>query len=283
MKRYILIFLLIATALKLTAQGERPYTEAEMKRWSSLCCSLAQCITVKSYKDYTVSAQDCKSFDWAEMDFHDKNNPKPLTVINAKNQPVGNYPYYNITFKKNEDSIQLEENKVLLLIQDAVQDGKIDQQKMNEANTLESKQRANQLLSVQIRANVVADCEKQYYIGTKPVNLSIPNSSFAYLYLFPEGKQVLNEQGEGQGGTDAEAFYKDKALIILGAKPKVTTDPVDGKQSWKQDRIYPIDKASECIMQPIKNIWVEISGAETDVRAFIEKIDWKALAALIGK
>lgn len=282
MIRFIFCLMGILCSSVSMAQSERPYTDAEMKRWTELSCSLAKCIG-KTYKDYSVNAQDCNSFSWAEMDFKDKDNPKPLTVTDSKNQPVGNYPYYNIVFKKSEDSLTAEENRYLLLIKEVVNDGKIDQEKLTAAGIYESKMRACQSVEIFIRANVVADCKKQYYVGTKPENLAIPNTAFSYLYLFPEGKAVLNENGEGEGGTDAGLFYREKALVILGAKPKVDSDPVAGKQNWKQDIITPVDKASECIMQPIKNIWIEINGSEADVREMIKKIDWRYLQSLINK
>lgn len=282
MKSVLLALILFVVSLTVMAQAERPYTKVEMARWTALCCSLAKCIP-HTYKDYNVNAQNCNGFDWAEMDFKDKDNPKPLTLIDSKNQAIGNYPYYSIEFRKPQDSLDAADNKLAILVNECVVDGKVDADKLRAAGIFESKTRAGNVLTIAIKANAIVDQSKQYYIGSRPIDLQIPGSSFSYLYLFPAGKEVLNESGDGESGTDAEAFYKDKVLVIVGARPKVISDPVSGKQSWKQDRIFPTDKASEVLIQPIKNIWVEITGDEPDVRALLKLVDWNGLHSLIGK
>ena len=79
-------------------------------------------------------------------------------------------------------------------------------------------------------------------------------------------------------------FYKDKALIIISRNsPKVITQPVDGKSSYREDKIYLRDGNMEIMTMPVKNIVIELTGDEKDLSAIIKQINWKSLADLLNK
>lgn len=262
-------------------KGVRPYTAIELKHWSIICEGIQKTLP-SSFKDYTVKSDNCGAFEWAETN----NLHQPLTVENMKGEPIGNHPNFSIWFTKTEDSTTAENNRMLLLLNEAIDPKNgIDQEKYTAASILESKTNACQVLSIHVTTNVRTDFNKQYYIGTIPDNIALPIKAFTKLYQFPDGKAVLNENGGMESGTDAQAFYQDKALIIISAVAPKSTIKIKaaGKQTWNEAQIIPQDDAPSSIISPLKNIAIEISGSKQDVLTVIKQIDWKALSTLIGK
>ncbi|MEI9942747.1 MAG: hypothetical protein WDN26_00860 [Chitinophagaceae bacterium] len=281
MKKIILFSLLIVCAQAMLAQDAglppRPYTKAELQRWSFICQGLSTAIPT-SFKDYTFRQTSCGEFDWAETD----RNRSPLTVINKKNEPIGNHPNFSAWYQMNEDSVSLKSQLLDVdLLKTQKEDGSFDMKQFNIIGAKSEKLRQCSTLSIEILTNVVIDLAKQYEITTKPEKLNLPVDAFAFLYRFPEGKEV-KEEGSSIG-TDGLAFYKDKALIILSIKPTkvVTSPPCDC--TWKEDKVYPQDNAPDVSTAPLKNIVISIDGYEKDIREIITQINWKALATMIGK
>jgi hypothetical protein len=167
----------------------RAYTKAEMVRWTKVCEWLHASLP-STFKDYTIKQDNCGTFDWAEKN----HQQQPLTVITKRNEPIGNQPNFNSWYTQNEDSVAIANNKILIIMKDMVKpDGTIDQSKMNLASAMQTKLSQCTTLSVHIRINVKVPLQKQYYIGTKPVKLSIPINAFAYLYTYPDNKILLDE------------------------------------------------------------------------------------------
>ena len=284
MKKWITIlaFLFITAALYAQDAGfpPRPYKKEELARWQQVCEVLAAA-TPSGYKDHTVKQTRCGAVDWAEPN----RQGQPLTVITKKNEPIGNNPYHEAWYTQNEDSSQVYSNQLLLEMKEALNpDGTFDQEKFTAVSIKTDKFEECRTLHVSMRVNVKVDLAKQYHIATRPIKLELPVPAFAYLYTVPVGKPLLNENGDRGGGTDIRTYYRDKALVIIGIMPpKVVATPPDGKSTWREDKIYPQDTTSEISTAPVKNIVVEIDGAEADVRAMIGLIDWKTLKAFIGK
>lgn len=283
MKIIILFILILSFSNHAFTQekGVRPYAATELHHWTFICEGIQKTLP-SSFKDYTVRSDNCGAFEWAETD----NQHRPLTVENMKGESIGNHPNFSILFTKTEDSITAENNRMLLLLNEAIDPKNgIDQEKYTTASILESKTNACQVLSIHVTTNVRTDFNKQYYIETLPDNIVLPIKAFAKLYQFPEGIAVLNENGEMESGTDAQAFYQDKALIIISAVAPKSTIRInaEGKQTWNEAQIIPQDAAPSNSMAPLKNIAIEINGSKQDVLDIIKQIDWKALSTLIGK
>lgn len=284
MKKNILLIHLCLFFIGAAAQDAglppRPYKPEEMKRWSQVCEWLSNALP-SSYKDYTVRHLKCGEFEWAEIN----KDHQPLTVIDKRNQPIGNNPYYRLWFDMNEDSATEKYNDILREILAAKnEDGTFDPEKMKAAGAAETKFNETKTVFIEVRTNVKVDFDKQYYVGLKPEKIVLPIDAFGYLYLFPKGKLMLDENGESLSGTDGNSFYRDKALVFISSKlPKVVVNKIGGKSTWTEDKIFPQDNAPFTSLSPVINISVEIYGAEKDVRELIKMIDWKGLKSLIGK
>ncbi|WP_143822024.1 hypothetical protein [Mucilaginibacter pedocola] len=116
MKRiyFTLVILLAAATLHAQQNGERPYTAAEKERWQKLSDGLGAAFP-KTYKDWAFDPCNCRDFMlWAEFN----KAKQPLTVVDNKNQPVGNHPYYEIKFI---DDTEETENALNALEVEAVQ------------------------------------------------------------------------------------------------------------------------------------------------------------------
>jgi hypothetical protein len=284
MKKIVSFLLFTAVSICLLAQDAglppRPYTQAELNRWSQVCGWLGDAVP-PAFKTYTLTHTSCTAFHWAETN----KKGEALTVITKKNDPFGNLPYHEFYFSRNEDSVDAEYQSIIKQMLDAQNaDGSYNQQKINLISAQNEKLNQCKTLSVTLMINQQVEVAEQYYLQTKPVKLDLGIPAFAYLYLFPGDKQILDEDGTGMGGTDALAFYKDKALIVISPKaPKVVTTKATGKQNWQEDNIKPQDNAPEISTAPIKNIVIQIKGEEKDVRTMIDLINWKMLQGLIGK
>ena len=284
MIRSMFVFLLISWSINIIAQdaglSPRPYKKEEMTRWTQVCDWFSKSIP-QQFRDYSLKKEDCSTFEWAETN----KQKQPLTVINKKNEPIGNSPYFNTWFSKNPDSADAQYMRIMAEILDAkTSANSFDEAKMKLISARGEKLQQCRTLQISCRVNVTVDLAKQYYVSTKPVRLDTTISPFAYLYRFPQGKVLLDENGEPGGGTDANAFYKDKALIIISFKsPRVVAEPSYGKSTWRQDRIFPLDNAPDVSTAAIKNIVIEIDGDETDIKEILKQIDWKFLQTRLGK
>ena len=262
----------------------RLMSDAEKKRYITICAALSDCLP-SSFKDYSAETTACDDFSWCEMDYSDKNNPKPLVATNNNNMAYGT-PSKSIYFKMNADSADYKEQLITLKINDAVSpNGTVDNDMMTLISAEQEKLLQCKTLSLFLQVNVPLPVAEQYASVTKPQKIDLPINAFAYLYTFPGNIPILDENGEGQGGTDANAFYKDKAFILISNKtPKVkTTIPATGKQTWIEETITSSDVTSNTVLEPVKNIYIQINGWEEDVLKVIQEVDWKKLQALLGK
>lgn len=262
-----------------TAQeaGIRPYTAAELKRWTFVCEGLKKAMPA-GYGDYKVSASGCGSFDWSERD----TKGAPLTVYNKQNQPTGNNPYFNAAITLNDDSADAQGKRIdEMLLQNRNADGSFSQKQIELVSARQSKFNQSHNPVINVSTNVVVAISKPYHISTKPLKLALPIAAFAYLYTVPDGKTVGNDDDEV--AYDNTTVYRDKAIVVISAKPpRVVAAKVNPKGTLAEDKISPPD-GTIVSTAPVKNIVVEVSGYEKDVRELVAKIDWKALQALIGK
>jgi nucleoside diphosphate kinase len=283
MKKILALLLVLSSFTAFTQDvglPPRAYTKAELDRWSQVCGWLSKAMP-HSFKTYTTKETNCGAFEWAERD----KQRRPLTVINKKNEPIGNNPNLQLWFTKSEDSTEAEYNRLLLKIKDAQKpDGTFDQKKYSIISAEMEKHNQCLTVAINVMVNVKVELAKQYYVATKPIKLELGVPAFGYLYTFPGDKLILDENGDGMGGTDANAFYQDKVLVIISNKaPKVVAPPAEGKTTWREDKIFPQDNCTDVSTAPVKNIVIEINGAEADVRAIVKQVDWKALQLLLDK
>lgn len=281
MKKIITVFYFLTVAAAANAQDAglppRAMTQAELDRWQTVCSWLNNAIP-GSFKDYTFKETACNSFDWAETN----RQGQPLTVIDKKGQAIGNHPNYSAWFSMSEDSVDAREKELqVMLLLAKKDDNTFDPKDLDAISVKESKLLQCKTLRVAVQTNVQISLAKQYEKSTRPEKISLPVNAFAFLYKYPEGKDVA-EEGSSIG-TDGLAFFKDKALIILSTKPPKVTPVPPCQCTWREEKIMPQDDAPYATSAPLKNIVVEIEGFENDVREMIKQVDWKALQALIGK
>ena len=273
----LLVLFFIAATVYAQEGSMRPYTADEMKRWATVCDWLGNAIP-KTYKDWKVEKCNCGSFEWAET-----KNDKPLTIVDKNNKPTGNNPNYAFHFLNESDSAKMQSQLVESEIMTAQKpDGTYDVEKFNRISAKLDKFTQCNRIKIYAGVNYKVELEEQYHISTSPVKIDLPVTAFAYMYTFPLGKPLFNERGELMNSN--KEFYKDKALIIISTKmPKVIATPIDGKSSYREDRIILQDSKLEIMTIPVKNIVVEITGNEKDIKEIIKQTDWKALQALLGK
>ncbi|HUM51905.1 MAG TPA: hypothetical protein PK431_08820 [Chitinophagales bacterium] len=278
----LLVFLVFRDGF---SQGKiRIMNDAERKRYVTICSALNECLP-QTFKDYSVETTRCDDFSWCEMDYSDKNNPKPLVATNEKNLAYGT-PSHVIYYKMNPDSADYKEQLITVKINDAISpNGTVDKDMMALISAEQEKFLQCKTLYLMAQVNVPLPIAEQYAVVTKPQKLDMPINAFAYLYTFPDNIPILDENGDGQGGTDANEFYKDKAFILISNKqPKVkTTIPAIGKQTWIEETITSSDITSNTVLEPVKNIYIQINGWKDDVLKVIQQIDWKKLQAILGK
>ena len=274
MKRYYFTLLLFAAITTVCAQqnGVRPFTAAEKERWQKISDGLGAAFP-KNYKDWRIDSCNCRDFSlWAEFN----KARQPLTVVDNKNQPVGNHPYYEIKFI---DETEETEQQLQQLEYDAVNNIS-DQAKYKALLARQDKMRDCRQLRIHAFANYMISSTAGYRANIKKTKLDIPITGYAYLYTVPIGPELMAEDGGSVGQYD---MHMDEALVIITPAPvKVISTPLTGKRNYIEDEVIPA-KVPEPTMGPIKNIVIWIKGDEQRVRDVINKTDWKALQAMIGK
>jgi len=282
MKTICLLFTSCFISLLATAQqnGERPFNDSEMHRWARVCEWMQKMLPAQ-FKDYTIKQDGCAEFAWAEIN----GKGQFLTMVTDKNIPYGNHPNFNIAYSRNEDSVSMDEQRIMLGLNDALKaDNTYDQYKYSLITDKVDKLNQGKTLTIYAVINNSVYFDKKYHIGTTPEKIDLPIPAFAYFYSYGGGKTLHPKGAAVKPGAEGMDYYMNKAVIIIGATPpRLEIIETDEETGWQQVRIYPTDKASDITTAPIKNIMIEMNGGEEDMRAMIKLIDWKGLAGLIGK
>lgn len=277
----ILILPLLFLSIQVFAQdnGVRPYTKEEIARLQTLCSILKKCAP-STYKGFSVAAKDCGNMNGFEKD----NSNNAYTAMNAKKQAIGNLPYYNITFTNKDDSIEQKQNEYTKQIATLMaENNAANKEEINKLSALASKFAISTEVSLSITTSISSSYEIPYYYAAKPKKVDIAGASFSNIYTFPEGKVVLDENGDlldtGNGR------YVDHLFVVFGPLPtvQIAFNGADGKSTWREDKIVPKQFSDLTLMGPIKTIIVQIDGNEADIKNIIKQIDWNALQAMLNK
>lgn len=279
MKQIATILLLMLTA-SATAQNrpfKRPFTQAELQRFSAVCSLLVQAMPA-SFKNYQYTKKDCS--DMNSFNFEIDGNGSYLTGTDSKNQSVGYLPSADVTYTDPSA------NSVLQAVSTRFDYAKYmsnpDSMNAQEARTI--KLTSCKAIRVVITINSGVDKMQQlYHRSTLPETLLVPKATMATLFKMPYGKPITEEDGSAQHHSNEDENYADRAIITFGATPSVSDTKAQGQQSYNIQYVTIPDDGKLVLMDKIHQLTVFIYGSEKDIREFVTTTDWSKVYALIGK